>query len=102
MTTFLSIREPRAIATAAGLLLAGTIAGFIWGRATAPPTRKSPSHKISLKDNESETDVDSDHEGEEDLQTFADRREECKLVLIARTDLGMTKGTLEPESLFPS
>lgn len=40
---------------------------------------------------------DSDSKGGDDvaqgeLQSFADSHEECKLVLVVRTDLGMTKG----------
>lgn len=46
----------------------------------------------SGEDNE---DDDDDDEEESELKEFEDRAgEECKLVLVVRTDLGMTKGTL--------
>lgn len=36
---------------------------------------------------------DSDSEDEDtELNQFDDRKEECKMVLVVRTDLGMTKG----------
>jgi peptidyl-tRNA hydrolase, PTH2 family len=50
----------------------------------------------SLKAQEEEDEEDDDSSGDEgpesDLATFAENREECKMVLVVRTDLGMGKG----------
>jgi PTH2 family peptidyl-tRNA hydrolase len=43
-------------------------------------------------DNASESDLD-DSEDDQEINGFEDSTEECKLVLVVRTDLGMTKGT---------
>jgi PTH2 family peptidyl-tRNA hydrolase len=43
---------------------------------------------------ESETDDSSDEDETQDLGEFAGNNEECKLVLVVRTDLGMTKGKI--------
>lgn len=40
---------------------------------------------------DSEDDVSED-ENQGELKAFADNKEECKLILVVRTDLGMTKG----------
>jgi PTH2 family peptidyl-tRNA hydrolase len=45
----------------------------------------------------SETEASSDEESEDDDSvpaSFTGNNEECKLVLVVRTDLGMTKGTI--------
>lgn len=50
-------------------------------------------------DRNAEEDEDSDSEPDYEpgeLSTFEGNKEECKLVLAVRTDLGMTKGTLYP------
>jgi hypothetical protein len=85
------LRDPQALATAITLLVAGTIAGFFLGRATAPSSPQL-SQTSPSRDNEA-LEIDSDEEGLDDLQTFSDKREEYKLALVVRTDLGMTKGT---------
>lgn len=43
-------------------------------------------------DNASESDLE-DSEDDQEVNGFEDSIEECKLVLVVRTDLGMTKGT---------
>lgn len=51
----------------------------------------------SEKEDEESQDSDSDsdsEEGEAELNNFKDNTEDCKLVLVVRTDLGMGKGTL--------
>lgn len=72
------------------LLVLGTLAGFVLGRATAPATLGfSQSNHISKN-----AGRDSDSEDEDqDLSAFTESVEECKLVLVVRTDLGMTKGS---------
>ena len=45
-------------------------------------------------DSESEEESDGEEEGSgEELASFKDNTDEVKLVLVVRTDLGMTKGT---------
>jgi hypothetical protein len=46
----------------------------------------------SEDDNASDSDLD-DSEDDQEINGFEDSTEECKLVLVVRTDLGMTKGT---------
>lgn len=46
----------------------------------------------SEDDNAAESDLD-DSEDDQEINGFEDSTEECKLVLVVRTDLGMTKGT---------
>lgn len=57
----------------------------------------TPKHAASNKEpHEEESDMsDASSEGGDelgDLKTFADATEECKLVLVVRTDLGMGRG----------
>lgn len=37
-------------------------------------------------------DDESEDETQGELKSFTDNKEECKLILVVRTDLGMTKG----------
>jgi PTH2 family peptidyl-tRNA hydrolase len=86
--------------TSVALLFVGTITGFFLGRATTSqsilPARTGP---IQLQESDqSESDYDSDIDT--DLtQPSTDSNEECKLILVVRTDLGMTKGIVA-NSLF--
>jgi PTH2 family peptidyl-tRNA hydrolase len=78
-------------------LAAGIIIGLAIGHITAPSTRRHSRvvAKISKGKLEDSTDNESSDEepgyGEE-LQDFTNSSEECKLVLVVRTDLGMGKG----------
>ncbi|KAI4746436.1 PTH2-domain-containing protein, partial [Aureobasidium sp. EXF-8845] len=47
----------------------------------------------SEDDNASESDLE-DSEDDQEINGFEDSTEECKLVLVVRTDLGMTKGKI--------
>ena len=96
------IRDSRAMGAAVALLVIGTVAGFFIGRLTAPASEESLS-KSSGKNASSaspakskqavlDSDEDSEEEGDQDLKSFEGIREECKLILVVRTDLGMTKG----------
>ena len=42
-----------------------------------------------------EEEEEEEEEGQGGLEMFEGNREECKLVLVVRTDLGMGKGTAE-------
>lgn len=94
---------------------AGVIAGFILGRITAPISTvklsrgsRDDSKKLGEKslngvvqdgdeDGVGVGDGDGDEQGE--LQDFKGSDEECKLVLVVRTDLGMTKGIYSQANL---
>jgi PTH2 family peptidyl-tRNA hydrolase len=94
--------------TPVAYLLAGAIAGFFIGRTTAstpPPSSTSdapnataPSAQKRVKaPNQVEKDdyeTDSEEEEQGELGDFKLYKEECKLVLVVRTDLGMTKGKI--------
>ena len=56
------------------------------------------NQKTEIKDSEDEDDESSSDEAVEvgELSTFEGNKEECKLVLVVRTDLGMGKGPLFP------
>lgn len=74
-----------------------SLAAFFVGRMTvqSPNTSRDVQGKASAQNAEqaaptAQTDDESD---DDQLQQFTDSREECKLILVVRTDLGMTKGT---------
>jgi hypothetical protein len=73
-------------------LLVGTIAGFFLGRLTAPTViaAKIKSHNEEKKILQRAEESESEDDGE--LKDFGASNEEYKLVLVVRTDLGMTKG----------
>ena len=91
---------------AVAFLVVGTVAGFFLGRLTAPPSkdllRKTSRNVTHSRSKEEILDADSgsEDEGDQDLQSFEGRHEECKLILVVRTDLGMTKGS-SPSMALP-
>lgn len=103
------------------LLLVGTIGGFLAGRLSTPstpdskpastpaPEPKEAASKPAVPAKEKEkakepapttTDSDWEDEGQGELADFSGISEECKLVLVVRTDLGMTKGTSNPRDVI--
>lgn len=72
-------------------------------KADAKPSQSTKkSTDISEDEDEDETD-EEEEEQQDDLQGFEDAgNEECKLVLVVRTDLGMTKGISFHPVLPPS
>ena len=111
---------PSALAVAFGSAIIAGLAGYFLGQASAigvfsnKPLPSSAaagsaggsSGKNKQKANDDESDIsdakeasdleDEDEDDEQELNRFEGSNEECKLVLVVRTDLGMTKG--EPES----
>jgi hypothetical protein len=97
------------------LLLVGTLAGFLAGRLSSIPNAPepaptaqvatepkeatpTPSNSAKEKDKapiQTTTDSDWEDEAQGELSDFSGMNEECKLVLVVRTDLGMTKGILD-------
>jgi PTH2 family peptidyl-tRNA hydrolase len=98
MVSFAEARLPLAY------LITGALAGFFLGRITAsaapsPSSSSSSSASPSAAKESKPIATDDDYEtesesGDDELGTFASSREECKLVLVVRTDLGMTKGKI--------
>jgi hypothetical protein len=93
------IRDSKAMGTAIAFIVIGSIAGFFLGRLTtraASPeslgSRRAPGSSANTINSTlgfNEEDEDEENQG---LQSFENQREEMKLILVVRTDLGMTKG----------
>jgi hypothetical protein len=91
-------------------LAAGIVIGLAIGRITAPSTRRHPRaaaettgksiFKRKLEDSTENESSDEGHGHNEELQDFTNNSEECKLVLVVRTDLGMGKGTLQYQAFI--
>lgn len=83
--------------SAIALLFVGVITGFFIGRVTSkqtpsPISRAGPIELIESDESGSESGLD----GDVDVSKMYPR-EDCKLVLVVRTDLGMTKGMNGPK-----
>lgn len=85
-----------AIATA---IIAG-LGGFFLGQASSlglvgqSKEKKADGGVEESSDEEDAEGEESENEDKQALGDFSDVNEECKLVLVVRTDLGMTKGLL--------
>ncbi len=78
-------------------LIVGALAGFFLGRFTASRSSTPTSNPVPSQKNPVEDDYESESSSEEqgELSDFkGHHNEECKLVLVVRTDLGMTKGKI--------
>ena len=102
-TTAADSPAPSVWAVAFATALISGLAGYFLGQASSigvfaktPIQAQAPGSKPSNGPDEGEsedsTGDDDDDLTEQELKSFADRNEECKLVLVVRTDLGMTKG----------
>lgn len=97
-------QEPSVAAVAVATAIISGLTGYYIGQARSIGLfgGSSSSHARSASskgkhDDESEisdasSDASDDAQELGDLKTFAEGGEECKLVLVVRTDLGMTKG----------
>jgi PTH2 family peptidyl-tRNA hydrolase len=101
---------PSAAAVAIGTAIISGVTGYFLGQASSiglfgsssvnsVAAQKRSSNKDDgddSSDSESEDEISSDeHDSVQDLgelKTFPGNSEECKLVLVVRTDLGMGKG----------
>ncbi|GAB7344592.1 hypothetical protein MBLNU457_3087t1 [Dothideomycetes sp. NU457] len=80
------------------------LAGYFLGQASSIGVfAKNPSDSAAARvekdghdqgPHESEEAGDEEDEDDQEIKSFADHNEECKLVLVVRTDLGMTKGKI--------
>lgn len=105
---------PSAAAIAIGTAIVAGLTGYFLGQASsiglfgksstrAPAARLSRGDRSQAKPDEAETESEDDGDADDDdsdvqdlgeLQTFPGNSEECKLVLVVRSDLGMTKGKI--------
>lgn len=94
---------PSTAAIAIATAIIGAVGGYFVGQASSlgvfgAKSRRPHAAAHSRADDDSSSDEpdadDDDDQQAGDLQDFAGSKEECKLVLVVRTDLGMTKGKL--------
>jgi PTH2 family peptidyl-tRNA hydrolase len=79
-------------------IIAG-VTGYMLGQAKSlglfggsPVSQPQPRESKKADDSEEEEES-SDEDDDTTPAEFPDHKEECKMVLVVRTDLGMTKGT---------
>ena len=98
MASVMDRSVPTTTAIALSTAILGVLLGYFIGQGSTllggrgRPSRATTAADTSSSDDEADTD-ELDVAGEGELKDFAgNSREECKLVLVVRTDLGMTKG----------
>ncbi len=100
MSTSTERSPPSTTAIAIATAIIAVLAGYLLGQASSlglfGSARKSSAPRSS---HEKETETSSDEEEDDEkleesaeIKEFPGNNEECKLVLVVRTDLGMTKG----------
>lgn len=110
MTTLQDRPPPTTAAIALATAIIAGLAGYFIGQGSAiglfgaPKNKKESwpnSYDVKVHaDSSDEESVSSEDEGEQgELSGFEGSGEECKLVLVVRTDLGMTKGR---DALYPA
>lgn len=106
-----AVRDPPStLAYCVATAIVAALGGYFLGQAsslgifrnesktTRPASESDPRHSTKASTNtavedEDDEDDEDEEEQQDDLQGFEDAgNEECKLVLVVRTDLGMTKG----------
>jgi PTH2 family peptidyl-tRNA hydrolase len=96
--------QPSTANIAAACAILGGVTGYFIGQAKSlglfggsalSPTRSSSSKRTEKDDSSDNDDDDSEDDSDDDTAPaeFPGHTEECKMVLVVRTDLGMTKGT---------
>lgn len=97
--------EPSAVAIAVGTAILAGVTGFFMGQASSIGIFGASGNQRQVKPSESDSEEDADDDDEDltdkQLLRTANSNEECKLVLVVRTDLGMGKGKsslLDPSS----
>lgn len=90
--------QPSAASYAIAAAIIAFTTGYFVGSARSiglfgrSPARPATSGAALDNDNDSASDSDESAHDLGELQAFDGSKEECKLVLVVRTDLGMTKG----------
>lgn len=83
---------PSTAAVAVGTAIIAGITGYFLGQANSIGVFGRTKQHIELSNTSDDDDDDADVQDLGELKSFPESREECKLVLVVRTDLGMTKG----------
>ena len=95
MTSSTGRDAPSTAVVAIATAIIAAAAGYLIGQASAlgVSSRTLSNSRTSAKATSSDSDDDEGHGPNEQLGSFpAHASEECKLVLVVRTDLGMTSG----------
>lgn len=74
--------------------------GLLGGRVPTAKSGQRKQHTDAESDGSEDDSEDADDDVQGELKSFPDSHEECKLVLVVRTDLGMTKGKWTQGSEF--
>lgn len=86
---------PSLLAVAFATSIIAGLGGYFLGQATSVGVFGKTNPPVLEKESDaSGAEEDGDTDEEQDLKSFDGTNEECKLVLVVRTDLGMTKGTV--------
>ena len=93
--------QPSTANVATACAIVGLVTGYLIGQAKSlglfggSPISAAPERKTHVEDSEDESDEDDSAPND-----FSASNEECKLVLVVRTDLGMTKGTRSRNRMY--
>ncbi|KAF2460458.1 peptidyl-tRNA hydrolase PTH2-domain-containing protein [Lineolata rhizophorae] len=88
---------PSALALAVAAAIVAGIGGYFLGQASSLGLFGNSKSSRAAKQTQPASSSEGESEGEEaqaDIADFSSNREECKLVLVVRSDLGMTKGKI--------
>ncbi|KAB8345887.1 hypothetical protein FH972_022942 [Carpinus fangiana] len=96
---------PSTAAIAIATAIIGALGGYFLGQASSlgifgaqSRSSRRANHSMAEEDSSSDDDDEEADQQAGDLKEFSDSREECKLVLVVRTDLGMTKGKIAAQA----
>ncbi|KAL9089094.1 MAG: hypothetical protein Q9165_005907 [Trypethelium subeluteriae] len=90
---------PSTVAAAFATGIIGLVTGYFIGQGSSiglfgGPRKSEPMLEGEPDEDENEDEDEEAEDTKQELRTFSDSNEECKLVLVVRTDLGMTKGKI--------
>lgn len=88
---------PSVLAVAFATAIIAGLSGYFLGQASTigvSAHNDSDSKRTDPQEDDPAEESDEDDPLQQELKDFDDQKEECKLVLVVRTDLGMTKGAL--------
>jgi hypothetical protein len=100
MSTPTESSAPSTAAVAIATAMVAGLGGYFIGQASSlglfGNSKASSASSTDEQDEDTSDGEDELEQQESDLQDFGNSNEECKLVLVVRTDLGMTKGKDSP------
>ena len=98
-------QQPSTANIAAACAILAGVTGYMLGQAKSlgffggsPVSQPEEFEKEKAEDSEDES---SDEDDDSTPAEFPGHNEECKMVLVVRTDLGMTKGIATPDTYLP-